>query len=448
MSVDKNKEIYDLIRFLKNPTAFHVTESVKARLESEGFNSLNHSKVELKDGEGYFIATEGTIIAFRLPRLSERDWITIRSLPLRLWSAHTDSPALKVKPRPIINKQHHVGIGIEVYGGAILNTWLDRPLGVAGRFFTVDKNGKSQIHTVNVSDPEMMVIIPNAAIHLNRNINKGFTLSPDIHLTALWSVSGIPASTNEEEWFSFLKEKSGIKGKILSHDLFLYDPQPPILLGKDQDFLNSPRLDNLAMIHAGLSGFLHAKKSTSTNLPYVSVLAFFNHEEIGSTTYEGAASGLLLKTIESFYEKLHTLAPQLNKNSWTLGEERSILISADMAHGFHPSYESCYEDNHRPILNGGPVIKYNTSFRYTTSGASAAFIKHLLQSTHPSLPVQEYLHHADIPCGSTIGPSISSRLAIPSVDIGNPLWAMHSIRETAGIKDHLMMIELAKRFFK
>lgn len=447
MPIDKDKEVQDLIGFLKNPTAFHVTESVKARLKSEGFNSLNHSKVELENGGGYFIATEGTIIAFRLPQLPEKDWTTIHSLPLRLWGAHTDSPALKIKPCPTISKQHHVGIGVEVYGGAILNTWLDRPLGVAGRFFTVDKNGKSQIRKVNVSDPEVMVIIPNAAIHLNRNINKGFALSPDIHLTALWSASGMPVDTNEEEWLIFLKEKAGIKEKILSHDLFFYDPQPPVLLGKDQSFLNSPRLDNLAMVHAGLSGFLQAKKFASTNLPHVSVLAFLNHEEIGSTTYEGASSGLLLKTIESFYEKLHTLAPQLNKNSWTLGEKESLLVSADMAHGFHPSYELWYEDTHRPILNRGPVIKYNTSFRYTTSGASAAFIKHLLQSIKPSLPVQEYLHHADIPCGSTIGPSISSRLAIPSVDIGNPLWAMHSIRETAGIKDHLMMIELAKRFF-
>jgi aspartyl aminopeptidase len=423
----------------KSPTAFHAANNIAKHLKGKGFLSLEEKDIwSLQEGQGYFVLKEGSIIALYLP-------VGIRAGGgFRLWGAHTDSPGLKIKPFPQIKNKNYSLITTEVYGGVILNTWLDRPLGIAGQVYIINPTNK-KIEARLVFLEEALAIIPNAAIHLNRKINQDFQLNNEQHLRALFS-------EQKDDILSLIAKKINItKENILSHDLFLVDIMSPILLGANKEFINSPRLDNLGMTYAGLEGFLRAinflaKNPSSTNEQVIPGLILFNHEEIGSQTHEGAGADLLVRVLKRFYgscpHKTNTI--ESLEYNYERCLSKSFLISADMAHGFHPNFEELYDVNHSPILNKGPVIKYNANFRYSSSAFPVAVIKNIFNRFQ--IPFQEYSQLGTIPCGSTIGPLLSSKLAIPTLDIGNPLLAMHSIRETAGVEDQNLMILLAEKF--
>ncbi|XP_060077775.1 probable M18 family aminopeptidase 2 [Ylistrum balloti] len=440
-------EIESWMQFIEHsPTSYHTVDQVIKRLKKGGFVCLDENTNKKPNQAGYFISKNGSIIAFLLPR------IKIQNTPsFRIWGAHTDSPSLHVKPICEINKKGYQMISTEVYGGAILSSWLDRPLGMAGKVYVQKNNKKNQKgieeKLLFINDP--LMVIPHAAIHLNREVNKQFSINKATHLNALFS-------NRNESLNSILSQHIGCKAKdILSHDLFLVDIEPPKIFGREKQFINSPRLDNLAMVHAGLEGFLKVAeqqnkldaKKTKSQDSIIPAVVFFNHEEVGSQTYQGALSNFLTQAL---IEILQLTQSARNKNQ-TSSEKyfydclaKSFMISADMAHGFHPNFESLYDENHRPILNQGLVIKYNANQRYATDGSSSAIIKQIM--LNHQLPYQEYVQQAEIPCGSTIGPLVSSQLGIPTVDIGSAMLAMHSIRETAGIQDHLYAIQLAEKF--
>lgn len=481
-TTEKNTYIHDWMGFLNQATSpFHAVEEVLTRVNKTNIPVMEwYQSDELIFDRIYTVKGEGSLIIFYLPAqealfsanaLAEKKTekktgsAHSMSIPLKLWGSHTDSPTLKLKPNPTIEKKPYELVSASVYGGPILNTWLDRPLAIAGKIFTRSKNGSAIVeHLVDTgtigAKEGLRVVIPNAAIHLNREINNGFKIIADTHLRAIYDVGG---DSNKKTGHGILGEI--IKGfskkhptasitsdAILSHELLLYDPTPAMLFGKDNAFINSRNLDNLAMVHAGLSGWLRTmvsmletrkKNNQRSAAPVIPMLAFFNHEEIGSNTFEGAGSHLFIHVYDELYKKLQEVIPTLNLNQ---SRAESLILSADMTHGYHPNYENWHEEKHRAFLNHGPVIKHNVNYRYAGSGNQIAQVKRLMEVA--GVPIQEYVHPSEIPCGSTIGPVLSSRLAMPTVDIGNPLLAMHSTRESAGVEDHLHMIVLAENFFK
>lgn len=431
-------EIDNWIDFINHsPTAFHASKEVAKKLDDKGFVQLEEEESwSINKNQGYYLLKDGSIIAFYIPNKVDDD------MPFRLWGAHTDSPSLKIKPIPEIRKKNYLMISSEVYGGAILNTWLDRPLGIAGKIYLKNNSTKNQKTCQKIEEKliyisKPLMIIPNLAIHLNREINKQFSINRENHLQALFSHSITDQSYSFKSFLSSQIERD--IEDILSYDLFLVDIEPAKLFGKEKEFINSPRLDNLAMVDAGLKGFLKAIDKQEI-LSVIPMVAFFNHEEIGSRTYTGAMSSFLSHTLKRMGRHLF----KSSADHYLKNLAKSFMVSADMAHGFHPAYESMYEGNHQPILNQGLVIKYNANHHYSSNAFTSAFVKEIL--LRHKIPYQEYIQHGEIPCGSTIGPIVSSQLSIPTVDLGNPMLAMHSIRETAGVKDHLHAIQFAEKF--
>lgn len=429
----KEKEFAkSLINFIQqSPSSFHVVKNAEKILQENGFNEIKLEETWNleKEGKYYIVKNKSAIIAFEIGKGE------IEREGFRLIGAHTDAPCFRIKPNPeIIVEDKYLKLNTEVYGGPILNTWFDRPLSLAGRV---------SIKTDNPLDPEEklidfkkpLMIIPNLAIHMNRKINEGIDTNPQVDTLPLLAI--IDDKFEKDNFLlKLIAKRLDIKVEdILDFELFLYDTEKGFLVGLNEEFISIGRLDDLAMVHAGLYGLVDSKVSQATN-----VLVCFDNEEVGSATKQGAASPMLRTILERI-----ALSLGKDKEDYYRALSKSFLISADMSHALHPNYTDKQDPTNRPIINGGPTIKISASQSYTTDSLSSAIYEGICKSI--KVPVQKFVNRSDERGGSTIGPISSTQLDIPSVDIGNPILAMHSIRELGGVLDHHYVYRTFKEFY-
>ncbi|MFT3698757.1 MAG: M18 family aminopeptidase [Kofleriaceae bacterium] len=406
----------DLLAFLtSSPTPFHAVASARSRLDAAGFRALNETDDwSTLAGGGYYVVTaETNLIAFVLPADAKQ------RTSFRIVGAHTDSPNLRLKPNAEYTQEGYAQLGVEVYGGVLLNSWLDRDLGIAGRVLTRDDNG---IKSTLVSIAKPLLRVPQLAIHLDREVNdKGLVLNKQDHMAPIYGLGGATSIKQLVADAAHLHPQ-----QILKTDLMLFDLLAPTLGGADNEFIFSARLDNLAMSHAATTAL------TSVTAPSaISVIALFDHEEVGSDSVPGAGSAVLPRILERLIG---------DRTSFLRACAASTCVSADMAHAVHPNYANRHEARHKPVINGGPVIKTNAQQRYATTASTAVMFEELCREL--SVPVQQYVVRTDLPCGSTIGPITATLLGIPTVDVGNPMLSMHSSRELAGSRDPEMMTKV------
>lgn len=397
-----------------SPTPFHAAASLAARLQAAGYRPLDErAEWSLEPGGRYYVLrNQSSLIAFSLGQPGALD------NGLRMIGAHTDSPCLRVKPQPELNRHGLWQLGVEVYGGALLAPWFDRDLSLAGRVTCRDDQG--QLHNLLLDFKRPIAIIPSLAIHLNREVNSGFAVNPQTDLPPVLAHSIEPNRDLRALLASELHSRHPDHGplQVLDYELSFYDTQAPALVGLDGDFLAAARLDNLLSCHAGLEALLDSDGQQAC------LLICTDHEEVGSASCCGA-DGPFLEDV------LRRLLPDDSQRIRSI--QRSVLVSADNAHAIHPNYADRHDGNHGPQLNAGPVIKINSNQRYATTSETAALFRHLCQQV--DVPVQSFVVRSDMGCGSTIGPITSSRLGVRTVDIGAPTFAMHSIRELAGVRD-------------
>jgi aspartyl aminopeptidase len=415
----------DLQQFIKkSPCSYHGAESLVSQLKMNGFECLDEKNTwKLKHGGSYYLLRNmSSVVAFRLgtEKISQSGFM--------IAGAHTDSPSLKLKTEGGSWKEGSARVSTETYGAPIISTWLDRELSIAG-VVTVQKNGLWSRILFNHEKP--VAVIPNLAIHMNREVNKGFEYNKQNHMQAVLGIT----KTDKDPIKSFVSDHLGVKLKEIGEvDLFLYDPGLGTLLG-DEYFI-SPRIDNLAMCHSVLSSLISSKSSDSTQ-----VAVFYDNEEIGSMTYQGANSSFLAEILERIVLSID----ENSRQDYFRAKAASFLISADGAHGVHPNFSDKHDPDYSPRLNGGPVIKLNAAYNYASTSETALVFQGLCEEL--DVPFQKFIGRSDIPGGSTIGAISSANLGIRTVDVGNSLWAMHSIRETYGMRDHDMMIKVLTHFY-
>lgn len=420
-----------LIDFIyESPTAFHAVKVVKERLTNAGFREISEAeKWNLKAGGKYFIIkNHSALIAFIVG--------TDITEGFRIIAAHTDSPTFRIKPNPeMISGGRYIKLNTEVYGGPILNTWFDRPLGIAGRVTIKSPNILyPDFQLVNINRP--ILIIPNLAIHLNPNINKGLEVNPQNDTLPLL---GMVKDKLEKEdlLLNLLKEELGVDtSSILDFDLFLYEAARGSIVGLQNEFISSGRLDDLAMVHAALEAITSAEAGSSTK-----VLAAFDNEEVGSKTKQGGDSEFLAQVLERI-----TLSGDVGREVYFRALSKSFMISADLAHAVHPNQGEKHDPVNHPHLNEGPVIKISANQSYTSDSNSAAVYQNICKQA--GVPVQKFVNRSDLKGGSTIGPLSSTHLAIRSVDMGTPILAMHSIRELGGVLDHTYAYKSFQVFYE
>ena len=416
-----------LIGFLNaSPTPWHVVASMKQELDSAGFEALDEKEEwSLEPGKGYYVIRNGSsMVAFRTGRRPTDQ------AGIRMVGAHTDSPCLKVKPNPELRRKGYFQLGVEVYGGALLNPWFDRDLSLAGRVTFLDASGT--VRDALVDFQKAIASIPSLAIHLDREANSNRTVNPQTDLPPVLMQVPEKDSTQFPDLLieQLESRQQGIKvKKILGYELGFYDAQPAALVGLRDDFIASARLDNLLSCFIGL----HSLIDTSGDEP--ALLVCNDHEEVGSVSAEGAQGPFLASVLDRWCGsgRGRSLA-------------RSMMISADNAHGVHPNYIDKHDENHGPLLNQGPVIKVNHNQRYASNSRSAAIYRHI--SDELGLPYQTFVVRSDMGCGSTIGPLTAANLGVTTLDIGVPQFAMHSIRETAGAKDSLTLYQVLREFMQ
>lgn len=424
----EQKVAKELLTFIwDSPSVYHVVDNIRKKLLQQNFLELKEQEAwQLEADKGYFVVrNDSSIIAFRLPAKEIKGFHMV--------AAHGDSPTFKLKEQPELNvEEQYIKLNTEKYGGMIHSTWLDRPLSVAGRIVVRNTEGKPEIKLVNVEKD--LLVIPNLAIHMNRDVNKGYEYNPQVDLLPLMGLG-----KKKDAKSMLLKEvalAAGVKKEdILGQDLFLYVREMGRLVGANQELVLSSRLDDLQCVHAALAAF--GEKNPKA---YVNVLAVFDNEEVGSTTAQGADSTFLKDTIGRVAEALH----------WT-EEERccklaeSFLISADNAHAVHPNHPEKADPSNRPYLGGGIVIKYHGSQKYTTDGVSGAAMK--LWCEKAKVPYQTFYNRSDMVGGSTLGNISNSQISVTSVDIGLPQLAMHSAIETAAGADSTAAMKMFKVFW-
>ncbi|MBG11318.1 MAG: M18 family aminopeptidase [Gammaproteobacteria bacterium] len=424
-----NKELLEFLE--RSPTAFHAVAALKSMLLDSDFIALSEEKHwQLVDGQGYFVTrNDSAIIAFRHNAKS------MLGDGLRLTGAHTDSPSLKVKPSPEVQRQSYVQLGIEVYGGALFAPWFDRDLSLAGRVNYKSRGGELRSALIDFSEP--IAVIPSLAIHLDRRVNDSRSINPQKELMPVLSLckAGEKFDFNELLLQQVKKQRAHRSAQeILAHELYFYDTQAPSLVGLKKEFIASARLDNL------LSCFLACKALISCKNHHASLLVCNDHEEVGSTSSSGA-QGPFLKSVLVRLSHLCGDEPDLLSRIVA----KSSLISIDNAHGVHPNYLEKHDDRHRPILNAGPVIKLNANQRYASNSHSVALFKSICDAV--KVPHQSFVMRNDMACGSTIGPITSAETGINTIDVGVPTFVMHSIRELAGVKDAFNLSKIITSFY-
>ena len=393
-----------------SPSPFHVCATVAARLVGAGYAELSETD-RWPDRPGrYFTVRAGSLVAWNSAGPDG---------PFRIVGAHTDSPNLRVKQHPDRLVAGWRVVALQPYGGAWLNSWLDRDLGISGRLTVRD--GAGIIHRlVRIDDPILRV--PQLAIHLAED-RKSLTLDPQRHVNAVWGLGHQPAA-----FLDYVAERAGVApADVLGADLMTHDLTPSRVIGADAGLLSAPRLDNQASCYAGMEA-LSALEPASAPRGFLPVLALFDHEEVGSSSDRGAQSNLLGTVLERI-----VLAAGGNREDFLRRLPASLLASADMAHATHPNYPERHEPGHPIAVNAGPVLKVHPNLRYATDGRTAAAFE--LACRQAGVGLQRYEHRADLPCGSTIGPIASARTGIPTFDVGAPQLAMHSARELMGAHD-------------
>lgn len=423
----------------KSPTCFHAVENLKCGLLEKGFAEVKETACwKLERGKGYFVTrNDSSIVAFYIPAASGSDNVATDNAVtgikgFHIIASHSDSPCFKIKEAPeMMVEDKYVKLNTEKYGGMILSTWLDRALSVAGRI-AVKEDGKIVTKLVNIE--EDLLVIPNVAIHMNRDMNKGVEYNPQVDMLPLFATAG-----EEQGKGALLKKLATTIGvdaeNILGHDLFLYPREKGRILGADSTFILSPRLDDLQCAYASMKSF-----AESTPAQFINVCAVFDNEEVGSGTKQGADSTFLEDTFLRISESLG-----VTKSEYLSWIADSFLISADNAHAVHPNHPEKADPTNRPYLNGGIVIKYHGSQKYTTDAVSAAKMKDYCNRA--CVPCQTYANRSDILGGSTLGNISTAHVSVSSVDIGLPQLAMHSAVETAGVKDTEYAMEAFKVFW-
>ncbi|HHJ15463.1 MAG TPA: M18 family aminopeptidase [Gammaproteobacteria bacterium] len=406
-----------LIDFIQHsPTPFHATQQLRNTLLDAGFVALQEADSwQLESGGRYLVVrNDSSLIAFTTGRGA------ITDNGLRMVGAHTDSPCLHVKPQPQLQQQGYLQLGVEVYGGALLNPWFDRDLSIAGRISF--RNAQQQLGNALIDFAAPVAVIPSLAIHLDRDANKSRTINAQQHLPPILMQTG--EDEDAPAFNALLLEQARQQHPqldieaVLDFELSLYDCQPPARVGLQQDFIAGARLDNLLSCFIGMRALLDAPDGQAK------LLVCNDHEEVGSTSACGADGPFLKSVLQRLCPEPEALARCIH-NSW--------LISADNAHGIHPNYADKHDANHGPLLNAGPVIKTNANQRYASNSETAGMFRHLCDQA--GVPVQSFVIRSDMACGSTIGPLTAGTIGVRTLDIGVATFAMHSIRELAGARD-------------
>ena len=423
----------DLIDFIyDSPSKFHVVENVKSILVKNGFEELDiRDRWVIKKGKSYFVSKNNSaLIAFRA------GFGEIQKDGFRMIGAHTDSPTFSIKPNPeIVSSGSYLKLNTEVYGLPIINTWMDRPLSIAGRISIKSSNTfYPETKLVNIKNP--VLVIPNLAIHMNLEMNKGVDLNPQKDTLPL--LAKINSDLQKDNYLvKMVSQSSGVDlNDILDFDLFLYEYDKGTIAGANNEFISCGRLDDLSMLHAGITALINIKPAASTN-----VMVCFDNEEVGSMTKQGADSPMLRTVLERI-----ALSLGCDREDFFRALYSSFIISADDAHSIHPNVPEKCDPVNRPMINGGPAIKIIARQSYTSDSDSCAVYEQICKKA--GVPVQKFVNRSDEKGGSTIGPISSSQLDIRSVDIGNPILSMHSIRELGGVSDQYYVQKSFEEFYK
>lgn len=403
-----HQHVTDLSSFIRSaPTSYHAAESIAERLVGAGFEPVREQEA-WAPGAAQFFVRGGAVVAWRAPSRVDR------RTGLRVVGTHNDSPAFKVKPKPSFSAAGWSQIGVEVYGGPLLNSWLDRDLGIAGRIALFDG-------TVGLVRTGAIARIPQLAIHLDRTQNQELKLDPQAHLQPVVGV-------NAEDLLDHLAAQVGSTGdQIIGHDLYTFPTEAPTVIGMADELFASSRLDNLSSTHAALTAFLRV-----TNEDDLTVFVSFDHEEVGSGTTTGAGGPLLQDALIRIAASHGITGPRFTELL-----ARASMVSADAGHLVHPNHAGRHDPNHQPVPNQGPLLKINAQQRYASDAMGAALWHRACDEA--GVPTQPFVSNNAVPCGSTIGPITASRLGITTVDVGVGLLSMHSARELCGVEDLLFL---------
>ncbi len=428
-------QVQNLLDFIDaSPSPWHVINTIEARLATQtpAWERLNETaKWTLQPGGCYYVVRDDSSIVLWVQGQKPQ-----AQTGFKIIGAHTDSPGLRIKPNAANSADGLLRLGVEVYGGPILATFTDRDLSLAERI--AYKNDQDDIAGLLVKFDQPLLRLPNLAIHMNRTVNEeGLKLHKQSELPLI--LSTISQEQLPLAYFSaLLEQQSGIAvERIFSWDLAVYDTQKGVFWGAENEFYADSQLDNLASCHAGLLALLD---NSDLQPDGTLMCAFFDHEEIGSLSNKGADGSFLPDVLQRIAH-----STSIDREDFARALAKSFMISADMAHAYQPNFPNAYDPDHKVIVNKGPVIKVNANHNYSSEGVSAAMFADWCDQV--GVPYQKYSHRCDLSCGSTIGPIISAKLGIRAIDVGNPMWAMHSIRESAGVLDHGYMIRVMKRFF-
>ena len=422
-----NTSAKELAQFLESsPSCFHAVENMKNMLLDEHFEQLSENKKwDIRPGGRYFVTrNDSALIAFTIPG---------HSFPgMRIMASHGDSPAFKIKENPELESDgHYIRLNVERYGGMLCAPWLDRPLSAAGRVIIKDPaSGNFISRLVNIDRD--LVLIPNLAIHMNREANSGFKYNAQKDMLPLYG-----DLADKGTFMKITSEAAGVKEEdILGHDLFLYNREKASIWGASREFISCGRLDDLQCAFASIKGFLAGEKKK-----YMAVHCVLDNEEVGSGTKQGAASTFLYDTLTRIHDCLG-----LTREDYLIHLADSLMISADNAHAVHPNHTDKTDPTNRPYINGGIVIKFNSNQKYCTDGVSAAMFRDICRTAR--VPVQTFVNRSDMAGGSTLGNISNTQVALNTVDIGLPQLAMHSPYETAGVRDTQYLIRAAEEFFR
>ncbi|MFI3238674.1 MAG: M18 family aminopeptidase [Lachnospiraceae bacterium] len=420
--VDYTKELLSYIDKSKSP--FHAIDVTRAFLQGEGFEELNEkASWSIKKGRSYFVTrNDSSIIAFTTPKNAVAGFHMVAS--------HSDSPSFKVKEHGEMGVEGvYTKLNVERYGGMIMNTWFDRPLSVAGRLYV---NSEKGIVRKLIDIDEDMMVIPNLAIHMNREINDGYKYNAQTDMCPLVCVS-----TGTDKFMEYVASAAGVKAEdILGQDLYLYTRESGRVIGMEKDMILSPRLDDLACAYTSVQAL-----AESIPTDYINVCAILDNEEVGSSTRQGADSDFLENTLKRI-----VYAFGGTEETYMKAIADSFMISADNAHALHPNHTAKADPTNRPVLNGGIVIKYSSNQKYTTDAKTGSVMKKICMDA--GVPFQTFYNRSDMLGGSTLGNISTTHVSVPSVDIGMPQLAMHSAVETAGVKDVAYMVQAFKGFYK
>ncbi len=432
-----------LLDFMNSsPVNFWAVDTIRKQLTEAGYQEWNAGEPcpTLQCGDKVFVTKNGSaIFAFHIGKSP------LAQGGMHIVAAHSDSPTFRIKPNAEINCENGlVKLNTELYGGAIMSTWMDRPLSLAGRVVVASRDNsvtEPKVHLLRINRP--IVTIPNLAIHFNRQVNEGVSLSKQKDMLPVLTVSGERSELEKKHGLlkALIAEELGIEAEaILDFDLSLYDTTPAQCVGLRYELVQCGRLDDLSMVHAGLEALL-----AETGTPEVTkCLAIFDNEETGSHTKQGAGSPFFASLVQRLVAKQGTEGTAFEDYAMCI--EHSFMVSADNAHAWHPNYNEKYDPTNHPVMGGGPVIKYNASQKYLSDAVGAAVFMQIC--SRAGVQCQTFVNHSDVAGGSTLGNILSESFPVKGVDMGNPIWGMHSVRETANIDDHMNCIKAFTEFYK